>query len=449
MGRSLFMLLTLLATCVVGCGDDGEDAGLDDAGGDSGSDTGGGTDLGFDTDTWPTEGCVGQLDFTPCSVLTSPDRSYDICVKGKCVSPGCGDVTCNVPGPHFPLADTNQRKCYGAPVDTDTTDTDTGIGASEIACPSAGEELYGEDAQYGWDVGHDGNERFTRDDDPGSTGQAIVTDNVTGLEWQGCVAGQSGSACETGSPTPLTWDDALAYCDALDQGGKQDWHLPDEFEIQSIIDYGRHDPTIDLIAFPATVDNQFWSSTSVSEDSSLAWTVEFALGGVDGNYGDKKEKRFVRCVRPTPTPQPIRFMVSSPTAEQPVVLDNITGLEWQGCTAGLSGDSCNVGSVGIHTWQQALAFCEDLHWGGHTDWRLPDVKELRSIVDSRRTGPAIDPSAFPATPPDDSSGFWSSTSVVFWENAAWWMRFYAGEGSFGDKNNIDFASYVRCVRTGS
>jgi hypothetical protein len=42
-----------------------------------------------------------------CETLTNPDRTYDICVNEACVSPGCGDTTCNVPAPHFPLADTN------------------------------------------------------------------------------------------------------------------------------------------------------------------------------------------------------------------------------------------------------------------------------------------------------------------------------------------------------
>ncbi|MBI5488414.1 MAG: hypothetical protein HY905_13860 [Deltaproteobacteria bacterium] len=55
---------------------------------------------------------IAAADFTPCDVRTVPDRSYDICVEGACVSPGCGDRTCNPPGPNWPLADTDQRSCF-------------------------------------------------------------------------------------------------------------------------------------------------------------------------------------------------------------------------------------------------------------------------------------------------------------------------------------------------
>ncbi len=47
--------------------------------------------------------CDGQPDFTPCEVVTSPDRSFDIRIDGECRSPGCGTVECNAPGRPVPL----------------------------------------------------------------------------------------------------------------------------------------------------------------------------------------------------------------------------------------------------------------------------------------------------------------------------------------------------------
>lgn len=79
------------------------------AGGGGGASAAGGvTTTGGATSANP---CPGRADWTPCAVVTVPDRHYDICVEGTCVPPGCGDATCNVSGPHFPLADTGQRLC--------------------------------------------------------------------------------------------------------------------------------------------------------------------------------------------------------------------------------------------------------------------------------------------------------------------------------------------------
>ena len=83
--------------------------------------------------------CSGKPDFTPCSLRTAPDRVHDICVDEICISPGCGDAGCNVPGPGFPLPDTNQRQCFD---DASILDT----------CPDIGDPLYGQDGNYGWDV---------------------------------------------------------------------------------------------------------------------------------------------------------------------------------------------------------------------------------------------------------------------------------------------------------
>ncbi|MCP4680662.1 MAG: hypothetical protein GY854_35300 [Deltaproteobacteria bacterium] len=150
-------------------------------------------------------------DFTLCEVLTTPDRSYDICVGGVCVSPGCGDVTCNVPGPHFELADTNQRRC---------TD-EFGYMPSCAGTPDSAQceevDLCGQDAQYGWDAKNDESERFVRETE--IEDQPVVFDNVTSLVWRGCPDGMTGTSCEKGSLREHTWSNALIHCDALSWGG--------------------------------------------------------------------------------------------------------------------------------------------------------------------------------------------------------------------------------------
>jgi len=132
---------------------------------------------------------------------------------------------------------------------------------------------------------------------------------------------------------------------------------------------------------------------------------------------------------------PGQFTVS---ADDPTVTDTITGLVWQreglgarpGCTG---GTTC--------TWDEAQSYCSGLSLGGATDWRLPSVKELRSIVDFTQAPVALDPIAFPHT----------STSYIFWTanpsaesvNNAWGVLL--GNGSYSQFRRIDSYS-VRCVR---
>ncbi len=138
----------------------------------------------------------------------------------------------------------------------------------------------------------------------------------------------------------------------------------------------------------------------------------------------------------------MRFSLDTSTANQPLVTDNVTGLRWQGCALGYSGDSCDTtGSPTEFTWADALAGCESLSWGGYTDWRLPNKKELRSIVDNRENNPAIDTTAFPATPSDS---FWTSSFHVT-TSYAFCVRFYSGDVSDSFRSG---SLFVRCVRGG-
>ena len=125
-----------------------------------------------------------------------------------------------------------------------------------------------------------------------------------------------------------------------------------------------------------------------------------------------------------------------------MVADNITGLVWQGCAAKLSGSACGSGSATMYTWQNALKYCEGLSWGNQTDWRLPNVGELDSIVDNRRTTPPIDTTAFPATP---ANYYWSSSSNAGDTTLAWAVAFSYGSVDAGGKT---YTSGVRCVRGG-
>ena len=310
-----------------------------------------------------TTDCIGQPDFTPCRVVTDPDRDYDICVAETCVSPGCGDATCAPPGPSFVFADTGQRSCY------DTT--------ASIACPGAScAALCDQDAEHGWDVTNLMSARYVRTapvaDEP------VVDDAVTGLSWQGCSRGTSGPDCETGVAAEVLWADALSYCDELSWGGFDDWRLPDVLEAHSIMDYDQ-DAGVTISAFPNAPMLRHFTSTSWAGGDDAVWIAPFS--GVDGELGvilpasASVSTGAVRCVRTGSRrtfPAVTRSMEGT-VPDEPVVVDESMGRLVQGCARGQSGAAC-VGDSSPGTWSDALAYCAALVWGGHDDWRLPTSK---------------------------------------------------------------------------
>lgn len=113
-----------------------------------------------------------------------------------------------------------------------------------------------------------------------------------------------------------------------------------------------------------------------------------------------------------------------------IVTDSSTGLVWQDDAVG-----------GSTTWQGAIDRCETLNLGGHEDWRLPNLKELTSLVDVTKFIPSID-DIFESTV---SLYYWSSTTYANGSDNAWNVLFSNGRQGNSGKNGV---SYVRCVRAG-
>lgn len=114
------------------------------------------------------------------------------------------------------------------------------------------------------------------------------------------------------------------------------------------------------------------------------------------------------------------------------VTDNATKLMWQ--------DDIYV-SVNHFTWYQAINSCEGLTLNGYSDWRLPNINELYSIVDRDRSYPAHDPSFLYAAP----DFYWSSTTRIADPAFAWYLRADNGVDHMALKTDIN---YFRCVRGG-
>ena len=123
------------------------------------------------------------------------------------------------------------------------------------------------------------------------------------------------------------------------------------------------------------------------------------------------------------------------------VKDTQTGLIWQRCSLGQtwSGTSC-TGTAATYNWTNALQTAKNMGNG----WRVPNIKELDSLIEQACYSPSINETYFPNTV---NSYYWSSSPVAFNSNYAWIIFFSFGNDSYYyyDKN-ANF--YVRLVRSG-
>lgn len=128
------------------------------------------------------------------------------------------------------------------------------------------------------------------------------------------------------------------------------------------------------------------------------------------------------------------------------VTDRKRGLMWQQCSIGQSGINCQTGTPSTFTWDQALQYPQALNTAGgflgFTDWRLPNVKELRSLVEEACNAPTINANLFPNS---QKIHYWSSSPYAYTPYYdAWGVSFNLGNS---DGRNRTERNHVRLVRT--
>ncbi|MCB8920291.1 MAG: DUF1566 domain-containing protein [Ardenticatenaceae bacterium] len=313
----------------------------------------------------------------------------------------------------YPIVDTGQTTCYND--------------QSTIACPQAGEAFYGQDAQY---AGNQPDYTLSAD---GLT----ITDNVTGLTW--AQSPDWNGDGDINVDDKMTFAEAQAYPDtlnAMNYGGYNDWRLPTMKELYSLMDFRGVDPSgpnaNELIPFIDTnyfdfaygdeaagerlIDAQFWSSNTYLGTVFGNQTCVFGLNLADGRIkcypsassGPVTKLNYVYFVRGN-TAYGINELSDNGDG---TITDNATGLMW------LQDDS----GAGMN-WEEALAWVEQINeqnYLGYSDWRLPNAKEMQSILDYGRSpdvtnSAAIDP-VFNITQITNEAGqvdypwFWTSTT---------------------------------------
>ena len=230
--------------------------------------------------------------------------------------------------------------------------------------------------------------------------------------------------------------------------GHVDWRLPSVRELQSIVNHGQVLPAINASAFPATPassTSRYWSST-VAVGTSLAWTVDFAVGGTELPGDDVYHVRLVRTGQPSAL-----LSLARPASEyfnygDGTVTHIVTGLMWQRCAIGQTwtGSTCS-GVAQTYSWAQAQAITGN--FALHSDWRLPTVDELLSLVDYTAVAPALNGALFPNTPLSGNtaaSDFWSASPIAGTSGVAWNVNFRLGRSR---ASSVGSALPIRLVRT--
>ena len=118
------------------------------------------------------------------------------------------------------------------------------------------------------------------------------------------------------------------------------------------------------------------------------------------------------------------------------VYDNLTGLIWTK-SANLRGTACN--------WTTAIDYCTNLVYGGYSDWRLPNVREIASLVDLSKNNPCL-PEGHPFSAVQASpSRYWLSSSYAYNSDDAWFVGMNSGRVYYHVKAS---SFYVWPVRAG-
>lgn len=323
----------------------------------------------------------------------------------------------------------------------------------------------GQDGEYragiGWPV-----PRFHDNDD------GTVTDKLTGLIW-------FKDADYFGE---VVWEDAVAKARQLSSGkhglkdGSQrgDWRLPNIRELFSLIDYGTGVPLIpENHPFLNVQTSIYWTNTSLIAAPNLGWMMTLGIGPtvfdlkinpnrmwpVRGKSTNVPRTGQVTCWSQTGAFIPVcagtgqdgelqtgvrwpdpRFTDNS----DGTVTDNLTGLVWLK----------NADPFGFSTWQQALDQCNRLSSGQYGlkddskagDWRLPNIKEIETLVDYNNAGPCLPAGWEKVFENVRPSSYWTSTSVAKAPSEAMFIILGVGPGIFESKEHPFFVWPVRSKR---
>lgn len=284
-------------------------------------------------------------------------------------------------------------------------------------------------------IGHDADYRGNQPSYTLSQDGTVVTDNVTGLVWTQSTDLNNDQSIDVNDKRSQS--EAISYCSNLTLNGRSDWRLPSIKEAYSLIAFSGKDPSgysgtdiagltpfIDAVfdvgfgdqsAGERIIDGQYATSTNYVSTTMNGDATMFGMNFIDGRIKgyplqnprtSQDNSYYVRCVAGNDSYGENQFVDNGDRT----ISDQATGLMWQ------------QDDYESSNWSDGVGYCESATTAGYSDWRLPNVKELHSLVDYSRSpethnSAAIDPT-FQTTSFTNEGGetdwgaYWSSTTHV-------------------------------------
>ena len=280
-----------------------------------------------------------------------------------------------------------------------------------------------------------------------------VVDRLSGLMWT-----RDASPGEF----PLTWHEAFEFIESMNGEsicGHSDWRLPNRSELFGLVSHAHVNPALPR---PSPFENVFhgyyWTSSGCSGLENQAWYVHLgggrvfrgmkhgsymvwpvrhrsgqaggsgAAGGLGIDASNIENDAQQNAAGQQSFQSARRFSIDDGT-----FVDRLTGLEWLP-NAG--------GSNAALSWPQALEKVDALNssaGGERNDWRLPNVRELESLVDTGHHSPAFGIGLpFVSLP----GGCWSSTTSVYEPRYAWVVYTKDGAVGVGFKKGATFSCWA-------
>jgi Protein of unknown function (DUF1566) len=231
----------------------------------------------------------------------------------------------------------------------------------------------------------------------------------------------------------LEWYDAYAYCDGLSYAGYSDWQLPSFWQLRSIIFHNHHGSFVVPAFAKVKSEHIFWSrddSIAIDQpdfDDRWAFFVNIGLF----TFEEREQEFNAMCVRGKDpvvnAPSGVdRFVEVSPD----LIQDKRSGLYWTSIRD--TRVSRHYLFTVVKTQAQAKEICSNLNFAGKTNWRLPNVQELISIIQPNFRYPATSMTKLP----DSMYPLWTSDAVD--ETGYGWMVFANGQVVAGDNQESIF-----------
>ena len=274
------------------------------------------------------------------------------------------------------------------------------------------------------------------------------------------------------APSMMNWNSAINYCKNLNENDHRDWRLPNIDELRTLLtNSGAEDGTCKISEKSGKVANDDWTSDCLGRDDIFnklgdrdIWSSSVTSDNAERVWGffaasifpsEKSWEGHVRCVRGQQT------ITKSQESKNSKGLTKIGKHVW------------SAKSSAEMNWNDAVNYCKNLDEGGYKDWKLPNIDELRTLLQNcpgtvTNGGCKVSEKAHCLNPiqenpkcylsecyscPVDSTGgysklgdinwLWSSSARPDMEDYAWGIYFYGGNLSQGPKSGNN---YVRCVR---